>query len=228
MDLSLRRLASRRAAAAAAALGLGLGLLAFITVPRAAHAAPSATGAFNYAEALQDSMSFYQAQRSGQLPPDNPVSWRGDSDLSDGSDNGVNLTGGYHDAGDLVKFGLPEAWAMNMLVWSLLDYLAGYATAGQTQIAMENLRWGDDYILAAATGPDTFYGQVANPNTDHQYWGPAETNPVARPSAAVTASCAGSDLVGQASAALAASSIAFKTADPKYSAALLSHVQSLV
>jgi len=227
MNLSLRRLASRRAGAAAAALGLGLGLLAFITVPPAAHAAPSPTGAFDYAEALQDSMFFYQAQRSGQLPPDNPVSWRGDSDLSDGSDNGVNLTGGYHDAGDLVKFGLPEAWAMNMLAWSLLDYPAGYATAGQTQIAMENLRWGDDYILAAATGPGTFYGQVANPNTDHQYWGPAETNPVARPSSAVTASCAGSDLVGQASAALAASSIAFKTADPKYSAALLSQAQSL-
>jgi endoglucanase len=229
MNLSLRHPASRRtrAVAAAAALGLGLGLLAFFAVPRAAHAAPSPTGSFNYAEALQDSMFFYQGQRSGQLPPDNEVSWRGDSDLSDGSDNGVNLTGGYHDAGDLVKFGLPEAWAMNMLAWSLLDYPAGYATSGQTQTAMENLRWGDDYILAAATGPDTFYGQVANPTTDHQYWGPAEANPVARPSSAVTASCAGSDLVGQASAALAASSIVFKTADPKYSAALLSQAQSL-
>jgi len=205
---------------AASALGL-------VAVPRAAHAAPSTTGAFDYAEALQDSMFFYQAQRSGQLPPDNAVDWRGDSDLADGADNGVNLTGGYHDAGDLVKFGLPEAWTMNMLAWSLLDYPSGYATAGQTQTAMENLRWGDDYILAAATGPDTFYGQVADPNTDHQYWGPAETNPTVRPSAAVTASCAGSDLVGQASAALAASSIVFKTSDPKYSAQLLSQAQSL-
>ena len=228
MQLSSRYFASRRRlAAGAAALALGLGLLTVVALPRAAHAAPSATGAFDYAEALQDSMFFYQAQRSGQLPPDNEVDWRGDSDLSDGSDNGVNLTGGYHDAGDLVKFGLPEAWAMNMLAWSLLDYPAGYASAGQTQIAMENLRWGDDYILAAATGPDTFYGQVADPNTDHQYWGPAETNPTVRPSYAVTASCAGSDLVGQASAALAASSIVFKTADPEYSAELLSQAQSL-
>jgi len=94
---------------AAAALGLGLGLLTVVTLPQAAHAAPSTTGAFDYTEALQDSMFFYEAQRSGQLPPDNQVDWRGDSDLSDGSDNGVNLTGGYHDAGDLVKFGLPEA-----------------------------------------------------------------------------------------------------------------------
>ncbi len=216
-----------RTAIVAAAAALALGVLALVAVPRPAHAAPSTTGAFDYAEALQDSMFFYQAQRSGQLPPDNEVAWRGDSDLSDGSDNGVNLTGGYHDAGDLVKFGLPEAWSMNMLAWSLLDYPAGYASAGQTQTAMENLRWGDDYILTAATGPDTFYGQVANPSTDHQYWGPAETNPTVRPSYAVTASCAGSDLVGQASAALAASSMVFKTTDPKYAAQLLSQAESL-
>jgi endoglucanase len=192
-----------------------------------AHAAPSTGGAFDYAEALQDSMFFYAAQRSGQLPPDNQVGWRGDSDLSDGSDHGVNLTGGYHDAGDLVKFGLPEAWSMNMLAWGLIDYPQGYASAGQTQAALENLRWGDDYILSADTGPDTFYGQVANPSTDHQYWGPAETNPTVRPSYAVTSSCPGSDLAGQASAALASSAIVFSAADPKYSAQLLTRAESL-
>ena len=47
--------------------------LGVVTVPRTAHAQPSATGAFDYAEALQDSMFFYEAQRSGQLPPDNEV-----------------------------------------------------------------------------------------------------------------------------------------------------------
>jgi endoglucanase len=204
-----------------------LATLGLVAMPRVAHAQPSTTGAFDYTEALQDSMFFYEAQRSGQLPPDNEVDWRGDSNLTDGSDNGVNLTGGYHDAGDLVKFGLPEAWAMNMLAWSLLDYPAGYSDAGQTQVAEENLRWGDDYMLSAYTAPDTFYGQVANPSVDHQYWGPAETDPTARTSYAITASCPGSDLAGQASAALAASSIVFKTADPKYSAELLAQAESL-
>src|SRR5581483_11880630 len=208
------------------ATALATAAVTALAIVPSAHAL-STNGEFNYAEALQDSMLFYDIQRSGQLPPDNPVDWRGDSDLSDGSDHGVNLTGGYHDAGDLVKFGLPEAYSMTMLAWSLLDYPAGYSGAGQTQTALENLRWGDDYIVAAATGPDTFYGQVANPSTDHQYWGPAETNPTVRPSSAVTSACAGSDLVGQASAALAASSIVFKTADPKYSAALLSQAESL-
>src|ERR1022692_2725787 len=208
-------------------VALALAMLGTVAVQRAAHAAPSPTGEFDYAQALQDSMFFYEAQRSGQLPPDNEVDWRGDSDLADGSDNGVNLTGGYHDAGDLVKFGLPEAWTMNMLAWGLLDYQPGYTAAGQYQTALENLRWGDDYILSAYTAPNVFYGQVGNPTTDHQYWGPAETNPTVRPSAAVTSSCAGSDLAAQASAALASSSIVFKTADPQYSAELLSQAESL-
>ena len=208
-------------------VALALAAAGMVVIQPAAHAAPSPNGEFDYAEALQDSMYFYAAQRSGQLPPDNPVDWRGDSDLSDGSDNGVNLTGGYHDAGDLVKFGLPEAWTMNMLAWSLLDYQPGYTAAGQYASALENLRWGDDYIIAAHPSANVFYGQVADPGTDHQYWGPAETNPTTRPSYAVTSACPGSDLTGQASAALAASSIVFKSSDPKYSAQLLSQAESL-
>jgi endoglucanase len=211
---------------ALAAVGAGAGA-AQAAVPAAGQAAATPASGFDYAEALQDSMFFYQSERSGQLPPGNEVSWRGDSDLFDGSDNGVNLTGGYHDAGDLVKFGLPEAWAMNMLAWGLIDYKQGYVSAGQYQTALDNLRWGDDYIISAHPSANVFYGQVADPGTDHQFWGPAETNPVARPSYAVTSSCPGSDLTGQASAALAASSIVFKTADPKYSAELLSQAQSL-
>src|SRR6185437_4295293 len=187
----------------------------------------STNGEFDYAEALQDSMLFYNIQRSGQVAPDNPVDWRGDSDLSDGSDHGVNLTGGYHDAGDLVKFGLPEAYSMTMLAWGLVDYGQGYASAGQTQAALSNLRWGDDYILSAFTGATTFYGQVGDASSDHSYWGPAETNPNSRPSYAITASCAGADLAGEAASALAASAVAFKTADSKYAAQLVSQAQSL-
>lgn len=95
---------------------------------------------------------------------------------------------------------------MNMLAWGLLAYPQGYSDAGQYRTALENLRWGDDYMLSAYPAPGTFYDQVANPSVDHQYWGPAETNPTVRTSYAITASCPGSDLAGQASAALAASS----------------------
>src|SRR5436305_11757495 len=119
--------ASLRTAVVSTAVAATVAATAFALVP-SAHAL-STNGEFNYAEALQDSMFFYNIQRSGQLAPDNPVDWRGDSDLSDGADHGANLTGGYHDAGDLVKFGLPEAYSMTMLAWGLVDYSQGYAAA---------------------------------------------------------------------------------------------------
>ena len=51
----------------------------------------------DYAEVLRLSNLFYEAQRSGKLPADNRVPWRGDSAVNDGSDVGVDLEGGYYD-----------------------------------------------------------------------------------------------------------------------------------
>ena len=70
---------------------------------------------FNYAEALQKSFLFYEAQRAGELPEDNRIPWRGDSTLTDGKDVGRDLSGGYFDAGDNVKFGFPMAASMTMI-----------------------------------------------------------------------------------------------------------------
>jgi len=41
-------------------------------------------GQFNYKEALTKSLIFLEAQRSGKLPPNNRVPWRGDSAVDDG------------------------------------------------------------------------------------------------------------------------------------------------
>ena len=51
----------------------------------------------NYKDVLYKSLLFYEAQRSGELPSTNRISWRRDSALNDGSDVGVDLTGGYYD-----------------------------------------------------------------------------------------------------------------------------------
>jgi hypothetical protein len=52
-------------------------------------------GDFDYGCVLGASMFFYQAQRSGRLPADNPVAWRGNSGLRDVAPNGNDLTGGW-------------------------------------------------------------------------------------------------------------------------------------
>src|SRR6266566_408999 len=218
---------SRRALVGVSLSALVAGLVVPLAVAASAHAAPSPTGEFNYAEALQDSMLFYESQRSGPLPADNRVLWRGPSDLTDGADHGLDLTGGYHDAGDEIKFGFPEAYSMTTLAWGGLADKAGYTASGQWPFLERNLRWGDDYIIKAHPSPHVFYGQVGDASSDHSFWGPAEVNPSPRPSFAVTESCPGSDLTGEAAAALAASSIVFQTDDPTYSATLLSQAKSL-
>lgn len=84
----------------------------------------------NYAELLQKSILFYEAQRSGKLPEGSRLNWRGDSALEDGKDVGHDLTGGWYDAGDHVKFGLPMAYSAAVLSWSVYEYRDAYEAAG--------------------------------------------------------------------------------------------------
>ncbi|ANZ41122.1 endoglucanase [Lentzea guizhouensis] len=210
---------SRAAAVALAAL---LVVMTGPLVP-ASVAAP----AFNYAEALQKSVWFYDAQRSGVLPRDNRVSWRADSAVRDGSDVGLDLSGGFYDAGDHVKFGLPFAFSMSMLAWGAVENRAAYAGSGQLPHLMANLRWGTDWIIKAHPSPNVVYGQVGAGNPDHAWWGSAEVMPMARPSYKVDASCPGSDLAGEYAAAMASASMVFRDTDPAYATTLLTHAKQL-
>ena len=57
-----------------------------------------------YSSALEKSLLFYQAQRSGHLGSDNKVSWRSDAHRDDQGQNGEDLTGMfvvYKDVRDL-------------------------------------------------------------------------------------------------------------------------------
>ena len=73
----------------------------------------------------------------------------------------VNLTGGYHDAGDNIKFSLPMAFSMTILAYSILEYGSQLSAAGQLNYALATLQWGTDYFLRAHTAPNTLWGQVA-------------------------------------------------------------------
>ena len=54
-------------------------------------------GKYDYDEVLYKALLFFEAQRSGKLPADKKIDWRGDSELNDGKDVGRDLTGGWHD-----------------------------------------------------------------------------------------------------------------------------------
>jgi len=69
--------------------------------------------------------------------------------------------GGYYDAGDNVKFGLPMAFTTTMLAWSVIEF--GSSMHDQLNNAKAAVRWGADYLLKAATAsPGSLYVQVSN------------------------------------------------------------------
>ncbi|NEQ30839.1 MAG: hypothetical protein F6K04_07535 [Leptolyngbya sp. SIO4C5] len=192
---------------------------------------PPATGAFNYAEALQKSFLFYEAQRSGDLPATNRIEWRGDSALQDGSTVGRDLSGGYYDAGDHVKFGLPMAYSMTMLSWGVHEYRGAYDQIGQLDEALDAIKWGTDYLLKAhvtdANGTQAFWGQVGDGHADHSYWGSPEAMTLERPAFKIDRQNPGTDLAAEAAAALAAASIIFRPTDAAYADTLLTNSQQL-
>lgn len=188
---------------------------------------PAWRSRMNYAEALQMALYFYEAQRSGRLPETNRVTWRGDSALKDGSDVGIDLSGGYYDAGDHVKFTFPLSAALTMLAWGGIEYGEGYTRSGQWEQLLATVRWGTDWLLKAHTAPNELVAQVGDAVADHSYWGAPEKMTMARPAFKIDTAGPGADLAGETAAALAASSLLFRKADPAYSAQLLEHARQL-
>lgn len=186
-----------------------------------------ATTDYNYGEALQMSILFYELQRSGDLPEQVRCNWRGDSGLKDGSDVGVDLTGGLYDAGDHVKFNLPMAYSGAMLAWSVYEDYESYEKSGQLPYILDNIKWISDYIIKCHTEDEVYYYQVGNGGTDHSWWGPAEVMNMERPSYVVTKDKPGSTVVAEGAACLALTSIVYKDVDPEYSALCLEHAKSL-
>lgn len=197
----------------------------------------------DYADALKKSLLFYRAQRSGDLSAAgfNPIPWRrAPSFLTDGADVGVDLSGGYFDAGDFIKFGQPAAFTMSILAWSGLVFAESLQRAGALEELKRAVRWGTDYMLQAARHVDracTYYAQVGRGAADgcrhdackydHGYWGRPEDYHARyafawqRRTYWVNSSRPGIEIWASASAALAAAHLLFRQDDHAYSSTLL-------
>ncbi|MEL6494071.1 MAG: glycoside hydrolase family 9 protein [Cyanobacteria bacterium J06623_7] len=191
-------------------------------------------GGHNYGEALQKSVLFYEAQQAGKLPDWNRFPWRGDSTMGDGADVGLDLSGGWVDAGDNVKFNFPLAFSVVNLAWGGIEYYDAYQAAGQLEHLSQNIRWATDYLLNSFAndnpGEYELYGQVGNGKLDHDWWGSLEVvhYEMERPAYKIDTSCPGSDLAGETAAALASSSILFRqNGDAEYADLLVQKAERL-
>ncbi|KAF9597247.1 hypothetical protein IFM89_016388 [Coptis chinensis] len=181
---------------------------------------------FDYKDALTKAILFFEGQRSGKLPTNQRVTWRGDSALADGQSENVKLSGGYYDAGDNVKFGWPLSFSISLLSWAAVEYKSQISSANQIGYLQSAIQWGADFILKAHTTPTTLYTQVGDGNADHQCWERPEDMDTPRTLYKITSSKPGTEAAAEAAAALAAASIVFRGVDSGYSSKLLSQSQS--
>ncbi|MCZ8520328.1 MULTISPECIES: glycoside hydrolase family 9 protein [Paenibacillus] len=246
---------------------LGASVLTGAVVLGALPLAPSqAAEPYNYAEALQKSIYFYDAEKSGPGVTGGRLPWRGDSQLSDvrvplgvngtaknmtnlsegfiarnlsildpDGNGSVDVSGGFHDAGDHVKFGLPQSYAASTLGWGFYEFRDAFRSSGQEEHMLEVLRWFSDYFLRstfrdAQGNVAAFSYMVGDGGADHSYWGPPELqDPVKypRPATFATAEKPASDQAAGAAAALAIMSLNVKGSDAAYAARCLDTAAAL-
>ncbi|MBR3770738.1 MAG: glycoside hydrolase family 9 protein [Clostridium sp.] len=205
---------------------------------------------YNYAEAFQKSLYFYDANMCGEQ--DGRLSYRGECHACDekvplipkteenigtnmsqsfidanikvldpDGDGTVDLSGGFHDAGDHVKFGLPQSYSASTLGWSYYENRDAYINVGEQEHMESILRHFTDYFLRSAFRNDAgdvvaFCYQVGDGSTDHNYWGAPELQTTTRPVWFATSETPASDQCAGAAAALAISYLNFKETDPSY------------
>ncbi|VVC37058.1 Glycosyl hydrolases family 9, Asp/Glu active sites,Glycoside hydrolase family 9,Six-hairpin glycosidase- [Cinara cedri] len=187
----------------------------------------SAARCYDYDKVLRLSLLFYEAQRSGHLPADNRIPWRGDSATTDKGQNGEDLSGGYYDAGDFVKFGFTMASTTTILAWGCLSYKEAYEKANEWENALSAIRWAAEYFIKCHVSDYELYGQVGDFSLDQGFWGRPEDMNMSRPAYKIDKNRPGSDLAGETSAALSAVSILFANIDSNFSTNCLNHAKQL-
>ncbi|KAF7817346.1 endoglucanase 16 [Senna tora] len=174
-------------------------------------------GEFDYKDALTKSLIFLEAQRSGKLPPTNRVPWRGDSGLDDGKLANVDLTGGYYDAGDNVKYGLPMAFTVTTLSWAAIYYKNELQAAKELDNVIDAIKWGTDYFIKASQKKEE----------DHHCWVRPENMQTKRTVLQIDNNTPGTEIAAETAAAMASSSIVFRSIDRRYSRRLLNKAKLL-
>ncbi len=184
----------------------------------------------DYKEVLGLSFQFYEAQRSkGPFPV---VVWREPAGLSDGSDVGIDLSGGWFDAGDTLKFSLTIAYSTTMLNWGIVEFGDSYVGVGGYD--REQIRYALDYLINAydqgadlnSPSDDKIYYQVGDISADHSFWGPPQDMSMARPTYSCDSSRKCSEVAGEMVAAFASGAIALAS-DMHYSAILVERAKRL-
>ncbi len=207
-------------------LAVPLVLSTLVLLPEAA----SGQATPDYRDALEKAILFFDANRCGStVGTGNFFPWRGACHISDGNtaSPALDLSGGFHDAGDHVKFGLPQGFSASVLGWSLYEYRADFDREGLTPKTLSTLKYFTDYFLKSHPNATTFYYHVGDGNADHGFWGSPENQTGNRPVLVARPGTPASDILGQTAAALALMSINYRSTDAAYANRCLTAAREL-
>ncbi|MCU0417877.1 MAG: glycoside hydrolase family 9 protein [Cytophagaceae bacterium] len=154
----------------------------------------------DYKKALWMSTRFYGAQRSGNnnwtlynhLPTGVNSSLRGTAFVGD-ADGAYDMSGGWHDCGDHVKFGITGFYSAYMLLKGYAEWPTGYDdkysftyngynTCGNYTYegtchdpngipdVLDEMKHKCDYLIKCARDNNNFYYQVGDGDWDHAQW----------------------------------------------------------
>lgn len=214
------------------------------------------TNQYNYAEALQLSLYFYDANRCGAGISNSAITWRKDchtydaklpldtqntnlsqdfinkykSILDPDGDGLIDVSGGFHDAGDHIKCAQTNGFSLATLNLGLYEFRVAYEDT-KTLNHIENiLKIFCDYIMKCTYIDNgeviAFCYQVGDAN-DHGVWEAPEGQTIKRPAFFAYEQNFGTEQAMQCAAGLAGAAVNLKDIDKQYADKCLEYAKAL-
>lgn len=166
---------------------------------------------YNFAKLLQESLYFYDANMCGEIEDICGIGWRGNCHTDDKKvtydGKTYDVSGGFHDAGDHVKFGLTQGYSSAVLAMAYYEFGDAFDELGQTKHYQTIMDHFCDYYerstIYDGSTVKAFCYQVGDGDADHSYWGAPEKQTGSRPAWFADASNPATDEVSVAIATLA-------------------------
>lgn len=204
----------------------------------------------NYYEALAMSLYFYDSNACGTGITDGPLTWRGDCHTYDAQasvgsldgslksivdpdgDGKIDVSGGWHDAGDHIKFNLTIGFALSSLGMSEYFNEGIYAKANAWDHLAYEMKWGADYLMKTTyldnSGKVAAIAHVvADGGVDHSFWTAPEVQTYDRPVYWLTSSSNNSAVCGEMASGLLAAAYVLRN-DVEYSKECIKYAKALI
>ncbi len=127
----------------------------------------------NYSQLHDMLIKFYCYQRAGlasgsagNCNPGKANAWHGGDNF-----NGNKLDGGWYDAGDYIKFGMPLGYTVYCLLKGYDVFPSAYSATNGIPNILTEVKFATDYMMKAVINNDTIVLDVGQAADEHETWG---------------------------------------------------------